>query len=879
MAPLGAPSVDALGESIETLCVQFVEPITRHLDWRNTTWLPLENELRDLGFKWSEFFKEIPTSLNVYGDLVRLRDGVKEHLPLIFAARVGLLRQFDIDVTLSELEETLFGFIEEAGGARLVTNLLDAVRTHDTESYERSYVRLIELHRKSNGLQRRRELLKRVEAVAPAWASALRTRVPPHDAGAPPGDFEKAWLWRQLNDELDRRAGISIEALQASLERSSLDLQRTTTELIEYRAWAAQVRRTGLAQRKALVGWLLLNRKIGAGTGLRVPRLQAEARRTMEQSRDAVPVWIMPLSRAVENFDPTAGLFDVVIIDEASQSDAMALIALYMGKRVVVVGDDEQVSPEAVGERVLEVQNLIDQHLEGIPNKELYDGKMSVYDQALQSFRGAIVLREHFRCVPEIIQFSNFLSYDGKIEPLRDPSGVRQRPHVIEYCVRSAVALNKINKDEAITVASLVVAAIEQPEYEGQTFGVISLVGEDEGGQSREIQTLLTKNLSPVEFVKREIRCGNAAKFQGGERDVMFLSMVDSPGDGQLRIKREPIFKKRYNVAASRARNQMWVVHSLQPDHDLKEGDLRRRLIEFARDPQALARAFEKEKDRTESEFERLVLQVLIAAGYNVISQWKVGSHRIDLVVSGGGKRLAVECDGDRWHPLDKLMDDMARQAILERLGWKFIRIRGSEFFRNPHGAMQPVFDKLSGLGIPPELSDIEGSANDFVDDELRQRVTRRAEAIRQSWIENDVRPDPQESSLATSDQRPSDGGTLDNPTPPANSQPNRDRAYLAGDLFGELSAESREPLEIVTVDSQRQIDEVSLLEIRRALEILLSKKTAIERTTLLTVLSKNLGYRRLGRKIRSRLNKAIYREIREGRLSIDAGGMVRKTN
>jgi very-short-patch-repair endonuclease len=878
MVPLGAPNVDIFGESIEKLCVQFIEPITRHLDWRNRIWLPLENELKDIGFKWSEFFQQIPTSLNVYGDLVRLRDGVKDDLPPIFAARLGLLRQLDNDVALSELEETLFGFTEEAGGARVVSNLLDAVRTRNSESYELSYGRLIDLHRKSTGLQRRRELLRRVEAVAPAWASALRTRIPPHNSGAPPGDFEKAWLWRQLNDELDDRAGISIEALQTSLEGAVLDLQRTTTELIEYRSWAAQVRRTGLAQRMALVGWLQLNKRIGAGTGLRVPRLQAEARKAMEQSRDAVPVWIMPLSRVVENFDPTAGLFDVVIIDEASQSDAMALIALYMGKRVVVVGDDEQVSPEAVGERVLEVQNLIDQHLEGIRNKDLYDGKMSVYDLALQSFRGAIVLREHFRCVPEIIQFSNFLSYNGKIEPLRDPSGVRQRPHVIEYCIPKAVVANKINKEEALTVASLIVAAIEQPEYEGQTFGAISLLGADDrdAGQSREIQTLLTKNLSPVEFVKREIRCGNAARFQGGERDVMFLSLVDNnAGEGTLPIRTQPLFKKRYNVAASRARNQMWVVHSLQPDHDLKDGDLRRRIIEFARDPEAVVRAFEKEKNRTESEFERLVLQRLIAAGYNVKSQWKVGSHRIDLVVSGGGSRLAVECDGDRWHPLDKLPDDMSRQAILERLGWKFVSIRGSEFFRNPHTAMQPIFDKLRSLGISPELTDVEPAANDPVHDELKQRVIRRAEEIRQSWFDANVSLDSRDSSSATTTQRSSRLTIQDNVTPLTDSVLNPQASSPARDLFGELSTENDGSLESAPVDSQRPIGQISLLEIRRALETTLPINSSIERTALTTMISRALGYRRMGRKIRSRLNKAIYREIREGRLEIDPDGKI----
>jgi len=190
-----------------------------------------------------------------------------------------------------------------------------------------------------------------------------------------------------------------------------------TAELIERRAWAAQVRRTTPQQQQALVGWLDMVRRIGKGMGKRVPRLIVEASQKMTECRSAVPVWIMPLARAVETFEPTTR-FDVVITDEASQADVMALIPFYMARRVVVVGDHEQVSPSAVGQDVAVVQQLIDEHLEDIPNSVLYDGQMSVYDLARQSFGGAICLTEHFRCVPEIIEFSNHLCYGGKIRPL-----------------------------------------------------------------------------------------------------------------------------------------------------------------------------------------------------------------------------------------------------------------------------------------------------------------------------------------------------------------------------------------------------------------------------------------------------------------------------
>jgi very-short-patch-repair endonuclease len=193
-------------------------------------------------------------------------------------------------------------------------------------------------------------------------------------------------------------------------------------------------------------------------------------------------------------------------------------------------------------------------------------------------------------------------------------------------------------------------------------------------------------------------------QFQGDERDVIFLSMVDGPpDDGQLRMLDagpKDLFKKRYNVAVSRARNQLWIVHSVDMNRHLKSGDLRRRLLAHAHDPDALLREMEVEGNRADSPFEKAVMQRLIAAGYRVRSQWLVGAYRIDLVVEGLNRKLAVECDGEKWHTPEQLQNDLERQAILERLGWIFVRIRGSVFFRNPDAAMAPVFAKLADLEI-----------------------------------------------------------------------------------------------------------------------------------------------------------------------------------
>ena len=264
------------------------------------------------------------------------------------------------------------------------------------------------------------------------------------------------------------------------------------------------------------------------------------------------------------------------------------------------------------------------------------------------------------------------------------------------------------------------------------------MVGDE---QAILIETLLRERIPPDVLAKRRLLCGNAAQFQGDERDVIFVSMVDSsPEDPPLTLRQEGakgMFKKRFNVAASRARNQLWVAHSMTVEIDLKPGDIRRRLIEHAMDPGALARKVEDAVRKTESPFETDVLERLIKAGYKVTPQWQVGAYRIDMVVEGSSDRLAVECDGERWHSHDQLEKDMQRQAILERLGWKFIRIRGSAYYRNHEREIEKVVERLKRLGIRPHED--SPTANQDSDFDLVQEIVRKAANLQREWAEEPI--------------------------------------------------------------------------------------------------------------------------------------------
>ena len=323
------------------------------------------------------------------------------------------------------------------------------------------------------------------------------------------------------------------------------------------------------------------------------------------------------------------------------------------------------------------------------------------------------------------------LSYDNKIKPLRDDSNSVLLPAVINYRVKDGQRVGKTNPNEAKTIVALMRACMEQPEYTGKTFGVISLLGDE---QVKLIQSEIFNHFDAKEIDKRKILCGNASNFQGDERDVIFLSMVDcANGNGPMTKQGfgvDDAYRKRYNVAVSRARDQLWVVNSIDSANDLKPGDIRKILIDYAINPHSIDIKNAEIDKNSESPFESSVAKSLVSRGYHLVQQWNVGAYRLDIVAVFGNKKVAIECDGERYHSGEnKIREDMERQTILERLGWRFIRIRGSEYYRNPDLSIERVIKELDELGIEPEDSQIV-AVNSSRDTELLQRIKARAHII-----------------------------------------------------------------------------------------------------------------------------------------------------
>ncbi len=698
----GIPYFESLDpEKPERIASSWIPFIESSLFWDRDFYGPISNALYAMGIDPDELFDiRLPDS-----NLLKLEKKIKgiHNIIPIFAEMTDIYEKEAIcsDLVKRTEEALSYGTRKES---TLCKSMLEAFRDEDVDAYGSGFERVCKITEKKELIRDRRFILEKLDAAAPEWSRAIRNRAGIHGENKPPKNIIEAWKYKQYVRILSKLYEQPYIELQQECTKLNHEYRRVTADYAEKSAWYHLLSRTegNLDMQQALNGWKLTVKKIGEGNGKNVPALKAEARRLMSLCQKAVPAWIMPINRALESLNPGKNQFDVVIIDEASQSDISSLAILFMGKKLIIVGDDKQVSPMSIGVETEKIENLkklyIDQK---IPNAHLYDGTTSIYDIASTTFQ-PLMLTEHFRCVPEIIGFSNMLSYDNKIKPLREAGSSRLVPAVINYRVPDGKRSGKVNRKEAECIVSLMKECIEKPEYKGKSMGIISLLGDD---QAKIIQTMISKEIDPVEVKNRNILCGNASNFQGDERDVIFLSMVDSVDDSgtlpRTGFGAGDAFRKRYNVAVSRAKDQLWVVNSLDARKDLKPGDIRRLLLEYADDPSMFEIKPEGNGRESESEFVVDVAKRLLKAGFNVIQQYEVGTYKLDITVVSGKKMAAIECDGERPHSSDSLIRDaMEKQTILERLGWKFIRVRGCEYYRDANKTIEKIIEELHKAGF-----------------------------------------------------------------------------------------------------------------------------------------------------------------------------------
>ena len=632
-------------------------------------------------------------------------------------ARFDLL---EVQEELKAHESHLLSIINQANVHPIAHQIHYAFQKRDIEVYRKLCREADTLCKTKDIINRKNAVLQKLATLAPAFAESIISTQEKDVWVQRLRTIQKAWGWARgkawLEDYMEED---NFSSLERNSKRLDEDIHTRLAEIAANKAWKFCFSRMGKSHRSHLIGWQDAIKKLGKGTGKHAPRHRRTAQQHLHECRDAVPAWVMPLHRVYETVRPESGLFDVIIVDEASQCGPEALPLMYLAKRILVVGDDKQISPDAVGINRDHVHRLMKEHLFDFTHADSFDVENSLFDHGQRRFNNRISLREHFRCMPEIIRFSNDLCYFTEpLIPLRQyPPDRRLEPikavHVTSG-YREGRYSSVINRPEAETLVDTIVSCCADERYRNKTMGVIILQGE---AQANIIENMLLDRIGAEEIERRRLICGNPYSFQGDERHVIFLSMVAAPNE-RIGTLTKAADQRRFNVAASRAKDQMWLFHSVT-QNDLSGSCLRRRLLEYFYNPASpkvvgvneeqlreLAykadRKIEKPPSPFDSWFEVDVALQIASKGYRVIPQYAFAGKRIDLVIEGNQAQLAVECDGDFWHGPEQYEKDMERQRMLERCGWQFFRVRECEYNIGSENALEPLWRELNKMGIAP---------------------------------------------------------------------------------------------------------------------------------------------------------------------------------
>ena len=720
-------SVDSLDDNLLDYAFESLKDIEYFLNWAHSEKDNLLKNIEKIGINKENLFDDTDISIEKIKNILTSIKDIEKVIEVSNKALHLAKKNEEYSLYLKNIDKIT------KKNSILDNELKNSIENEDTEKYSLYLEKLKNILIKENSYNKRKEILSKISKIAFDWYEVLR-----NGTVEPIEDVYEIWKWKQLSQELEKLEKEPYEKLEKKALEKVKNIRKATLELVEKKSWYHVLhfieKKENLLVSQALRGWEQTIQKIGKGTGKNALLYRKQAKEKIATCQKAVPAWIMPMNKVIDTLNPAENKFDIIIIDEASQSDLSSLILLYMAKKVIIVGDDKQVSPLDVGTSTEKINTLRTKYIERkITNDDLYGLNSSLYSVASTTYQ-PLMLKEHFRCVPEIIAYSNKTSYNFKIKPLRESSSSILKPAVVDYKVSGIRDdKRKINMIEAKTVVALIKACLELKEYAASSFGVISLLGDE---QVELIQKLIIEKIDTIDIEKHNILCGNSSHFQGDERDVIFLTMVDSnSGEGPLRMMTdgtESARKKRYNVAASRAKDQMWVINSLDANNDLKTGDIRKEFLEYINNPKDFILTEEIEKN-SESIFEEEVVKYLVSEGYHIKQQWEVGAYRIDMVALFQDKKIAIECDGEKWHSTEEqIKQDMERQSILERCGWEFIRIRGSKYFKNPESTMKDVIDELNKKGIYPEKMESENYL--IKEEELLNKVKTKAFEILQSW-------------------------------------------------------------------------------------------------------------------------------------------------
>ncbi len=407
---------------------------------------------------------------------------------------------------------------------------------------------------------------------------------------------------------------------------------------------------------------------------------------------EAFPCWCVTTYAVSGSLPMKPGLFDVAIIDEASQCDiASCFPILYRAKRAVIVGDDKQLPHLSFLENAKE-QSFMSKYEIADRYQLMWRFRTnSMFDIANYYSMCPVLLDEHFRSLPPIINFSNKEFYAGRIRVMRQNNPNEKVLELVQ------VPDGKVDSD----------ATRNLPEIEALVNRVHEIIIEDERNnpdkpitigiispfraQVEQIKTSLGKVISDYMIQKHQIDIGTAHTFQGDERDVILASwaFANNSFPQSLTFLQKP---NLFNVAITRAKNKM--INFVSKDFtDLPDGLFRSYLAYIKEYEEKRTKITNNEIDENtyKNSFEREVANTLRDLGYEVRAGVELGGVNADLVVNN---KFVLECDGVKDNVKSK-MKNMKKQAVIERCGFKVCRFSYREWLKSSEACVNRIANYL----------------------------------------------------------------------------------------------------------------------------------------------------------------------------------------
>lgn len=446
------------------------------------------------------------------------------------------------------------------------------------------------------------------------------------------------------------------------------------------------------------------------------------------------PCWLLSPESVSEVLPLMEGLFDVIIFDEASQMFIESAIpTVYRGKRIIVAGDDKQLRPSSV----FSGKYGDDDNENDIENSAALEEE-SLLDLAKHSFESTSLYYHYRSKYDELINFSNYAFYGGKLEVSPNISNYNvDRVKPIERIKVEGKWIDRKNYKEAIEVVNIIKDILTNRK-ENETIGVITFninqkelieeMLELEAGRNQVFGSLYASETDRVEnnedislFVK------NIENVQGDERDIIIFSTAYAKNEkGKVIASFGSLSQdggeNRLNVAISRAKKKIYLVTSVEPeelnvDSSKNNGPkLFKKYLQYAKAvsegnkeliKEILNSVCDSNIGRNEwvhydSDFENEVHDALEKAGLIVDTQIGASGYRIDLGVydkKSSKYILGIECDGAAFHSSKSARErDIHRQRYLESRGWNIIRIWSKNWWSNPQREINRVLERVNEI-------------------------------------------------------------------------------------------------------------------------------------------------------------------------------------